>query len=96
MSDLKHDGVSPHTNVISLDRARQLKQEAEFHLAFPHMYVDFELSVKALQSEMDWLADNEFIPDVLTETFRAADIAVSTAMVALCDYIIAEGKGHGD
>lgn len=74
-------------NVISLDRERRLRELAEFALGFPHMYTDFELSCRAVMSELTWLADNNFIPEGLWAEFEHADTAVRDALKALEDWI---------
>ncbi len=83
-----------HTNVISLDRARQARQEAEFHLAFPHMYEDVQDASKRMLDELSWLDDNEFIPEGLMQAFVNLDCAVRDAMIQLAAYIQDESDGR--
>ena len=86
-------------NVISLDRARRAREEAEFHLSFPHMYEDVQDASRRMLDELSWLDDNQFIPEGLMHAFVNLDTAVRDAMIQLAAYINDEmraGEGDGD
>ena len=82
------------SNVIDLDRARRLKQQNKSTLRFPDMYIDVNLAAMSFLAELDWLADNDYIPDDLMGVFGEADHAIRQAVVRLAIHIECFERGE--
>lgn len=74
-------------NVVPIQRGHEIRAEAEFDLAFPHMYADIHLAARAYMDELTRI-QNEYSWNMPEDTC----IALAHSGVAVCDAMLDLGE----